>query len=211
MDEGFEEEAPSDPVSGEFKEQLDLVLVSEGSPHSVPVSGGPVSSVPVSEGSPDSTPDYEPPGSQPDYEAPGSKPPEFHRVSGGPSTLHGRPPDLPHRGSSTLLGRPPDQPAGSRRRPPGSLRLCRSPGLRRHRRLINPLSRGSWTPHELCGCSGRPPGRPPNLCACSGRPPGRPPELCACSGRPPGRPPELCFCFCFTCAAGLDERSTDED
>ncbi|MEQ2249958.1 hypothetical protein ILYODFUR_034891 [Ilyodon furcidens] len=140
IDEDFEEEAPPDPVSGEFKEQLVLILVSEGSPDSVPVSGSPVGSVPVSEGSADSTPDYEAPGSQPDYEAPGSqpdyeapgsKPLDFHRVSGGPSMLHGRPPDLPHRGCSTLLGWPPDQPAGSRRRrrPPRSLRLCRSPTL----------------------------------------------------------------------------------
>ncbi|KAK5610357.1 hypothetical protein CRENBAI_006385 [Crenichthys baileyi] len=94
IDTGFEEEAPPDPVSGEFKEQLVLILLSEGSPDSVPVSGGPVGSVPVSEGSPDSMSDHEAPGSQPDYEVPGSKPPEFHRASGGPSTLHGRTPDL---------------------------------------------------------------------------------------------------------------------
>ncbi|MED6274397.1 hypothetical protein CHARACLAT_015970 [Characodon lateralis] len=105
IDEGFEEEAPPDPVSGEFKEQLVLVLVSEGSSDFVPLSSGPVGSVPVSEGSPDSTPVYEAPGSQPVYEAPGSqavyeapasKSPEFHKVSGGHSTLSGRPPDLPH-------------------------------------------------------------------------------------------------------------------
>ncbi|MEQ2242632.1 hypothetical protein ILYODFUR_037903 [Ilyodon furcidens] len=129
-DEGFEEGVPPDPVSGEFKEQLVLVLASEGSPDFVPVSVGPVGFVPVSEGLPDSTPVYQVPGSQPVYEAPGSNPPEFHSVSGGPSMLHGRPPDLPHRGSSTLLGWPPDQPAGS----------CRS------RRVIRPLSRGSWSP-----------------------------------------------------------------
>ncbi|KAK5604200.1 hypothetical protein CRENBAI_021316 [Crenichthys baileyi] len=51
-DEGFEEEAPPDPVSGEFKEQLVLVLVSKGSPDSVPVSGDPVGSASASEGSP---------------------------------------------------------------------------------------------------------------------------------------------------------------
>ncbi|MEQ2189825.1 hypothetical protein GOODEAATRI_029365 [Goodea atripinnis] len=103
IDEGFEEEAPPDPVSGEFKEQLFLVLVTEVSPDSVPVSGRPAGSASASEGSP------------------GSTPPEFHRVSGG---------------SSTLLGRPPDQPAGSRRRPPRSLCFCRPPRLcRRSPRL----------------------------------------------------------------------------
>ncbi|KAK5608269.1 hypothetical protein CRENBAI_001687 [Crenichthys baileyi] len=40
IDEGFEEEAPPDPVSGEFKEQLFLVLVSEGSPGSASASEG---------------------------------------------------------------------------------------------------------------------------------------------------------------------------
>ncbi|KAK5601281.1 hypothetical protein CRENBAI_001768 [Crenichthys baileyi] len=79
-DEGFEEEAPPDPVTEGFKEQLVLVRASKDSPGSVPVSGG-------SPGTVKSKPD--------------SKPPEFHRVSGGPSILLSRPPD---RGSSTLLG-----------------------------------------------------------------------------------------------------------
>ncbi|KAK5600597.1 hypothetical protein CRENBAI_010403 [Crenichthys baileyi] len=186
--EGFEEGAPPDPVSEGFKEQFVLVLVSE------PSSKGSPGSASASEG------------------LPGSTPPEFHRVSGG---------------SSTLLGRPPDQPAGSRRRPPRSLRFCRPPRLcRRSPRLRRRPPRTLWCrscrppelgacsgrphgrppelgaclgrphgrPPELGACSGRPHGRPPELCACSGRPPGRPPELCACSGRPPGRPPELCAC-----------------
>ncbi|KAK5601986.1 hypothetical protein CRENBAI_018173 [Crenichthys baileyi] len=123
-DEGFEDEPPPDPVPEWFekklvlvstskagdeglrtnrrlilsiKERLVLVLASKGLPGSVPVSEGPVGSVPVSGGSPGTV------NSKPD-----SKPPEFLRVLGGSSTLHGRRPDLPDRGSSTLLGRPPD-------------------------------------------------------------------------------------------------------
>ncbi|KAK5622912.1 hypothetical protein CRENBAI_022517 [Crenichthys baileyi] len=57
IDEGFEEEALPDPVFGEFKEQLFLVLVSEGSPDSVPVSGGPAGSASASEGSPGHVPE----------------------------------------------------------------------------------------------------------------------------------------------------------
>ncbi|KAK5614346.1 hypothetical protein CRENBAI_003181 [Crenichthys baileyi] len=126
--EEFKEEVPPDPVSEGFKEQLVLVLASEGPPDSpsasegppdsasVPVSEGPVGSVPVSEGPAGSFPFSEgspgtvkaKPDSKPDCK-PDSKPPEFHRVSGGSSTLHGRPPDLPSRGSSTLLCRPPDR------------------------------------------------------------------------------------------------------
>ncbi|MEQ2251643.1 hypothetical protein ILYODFUR_013232 [Ilyodon furcidens] len=84
---------------------------------------------------------------------PDSKPPEFHRVSGGSSTLHGQSPDLSHRGSSTLLCRspdrlcfwcrPPDQESSTLPgRPPDresstllsqSRRLCRPPSLRLHR------------------------------------------------------------------------------
>ncbi|KAK5608194.1 hypothetical protein CRENBAI_002723 [Crenichthys baileyi] len=108
-DEGFEEEAPPDPVSEGFTEQLVLVLASEGPPDSASVSEGPVGDASAYEGSagtvkakPDSKPD--------------SKPPEFHRVSGGSSTLLGRPPD---QGSSSLLGQPPDHQF-FRRRPPQS-------------------------------------------------------------------------------------------
>ncbi|KAK5603172.1 hypothetical protein CRENBAI_014405 [Crenichthys baileyi] len=102
-DEVFEEEAPLDPVPEGFNEQFVLVLASEprdeGSPGAASASEGSPGSASASEGSP---------GSQPDYEALVFRPPEFHRVSGG---------------SSTLLGRPPDQPAGSHRRPPQSLWL----------------------------------------------------------------------------------------
>ncbi|MED6236638.1 hypothetical protein ATANTOWER_012055 [Ataeniobius toweri] len=53
-DEGFEEEAPPDPISEVFKVQLVLVLASEGPPDAASVSEGPVSSASASEGSPDS-------------------------------------------------------------------------------------------------------------------------------------------------------------
>ncbi|KAK5612278.1 hypothetical protein CRENBAI_016266 [Crenichthys baileyi] len=53
-DEGFEEEAPPDPVSKGFKVQLVLVLASEGPPDAASVSEGPVGSASASEGSPGS-------------------------------------------------------------------------------------------------------------------------------------------------------------
>ncbi|KAK5603426.1 hypothetical protein CRENBAI_007950 [Crenichthys baileyi] len=82
---------------------------SEGSPGSASASEGSPGSASASEGSPGSASASEGlPGTvrpKPDSK-PDSNPPEFHRVSGGSSTLRGRPPDLPSRGSSTLL--PPD-------------------------------------------------------------------------------------------------------
>ncbi|MEQ2223099.1 hypothetical protein ILYODFUR_033296 [Ilyodon furcidens] len=124
--EGFEEEAPPDPVSEEFKEHVILVLASMGLPGSVPVSEGPVGSVLVCEGPSGSVPVSEGPsgsvpvsgglpgtasaseGSPGTVKAkPDSKPPEFHRVSGGSSTLHGRPlichPDAPLLCSGSLV------------------------------------------------------------------------------------------------------------
>ncbi|KAK5624099.1 hypothetical protein CRENBAI_015015 [Crenichthys baileyi] len=104
--------------------------VTEGSPGSASASEGSPGSASASEGSPGSASASE--GSH------GSMPPEFHRVSGG---------------SSTLLGRPPDQPAGSRRRPPQSLRFCRLPRLcrrspRLRRRPPRTLCCKSWRPPE---------------------------------------------------------------
>ncbi|KAK5605906.1 hypothetical protein CRENBAI_004010 [Crenichthys baileyi] len=81
IDEGFEEEALPDSVSGEFKVQLFLVPVTEGPPDSVPVSGGPAGSASASEGSPGSasasegSPDIA--NSKPDSKSADSKPPGF--------------------------------------------------------------------------------------------------------------------------------------
>ncbi|KAK5624098.1 hypothetical protein CRENBAI_015014 [Crenichthys baileyi] len=155
-DKGFEEEAPPDPDSEGFKEQLVLVLASEGPADSASVSEGPVGAASASEGTPGSASGYEgspdsKPGSKPDSK-PDSKPPEFHQVSGG---------------SSTLLGRPPDRHF-LRCRPPRSLRLCWPPCLRLRR----------WPPRPLHLC--RPPRlrrRPPRTLCCRFW---RPPELCAC-------------------------------
>ncbi|MEQ2246437.1 hypothetical protein ILYODFUR_038438, partial [Ilyodon furcidens] len=162
-DEGFEEEAPLDPVSEGFKEQLVLVLASEGPPDSAPVSKGPAGSVSASEGLPGSASVSEgSPGTmkpKPDF-----KPPEFHRVPGGSSMLHGRPPDLPSRRSSTLLSRPPD-PGSSTLfgRPPDRQFLRHRPRtlLFSHRRFPDQpaSSRRCWSP-RLC----RQPPRSLRLC-----------------------------------------------
>ncbi|KAK5606114.1 hypothetical protein CRENBAI_000300 [Crenichthys baileyi] len=155
LDEEFKEEAPPDPVSGDFKEQFVLVLASEPRGEGLPGSAS------ASEGLPGSASASEGlPGSASASEGlPGSAS-ASEGLPGSASASEGLP---------GIPGRPPELCACSGR-PPGR-------------------------PPELCACSGRPPGRPPELCACSGRPPGRPPELCACSGRPLGRPPELCACF----------------
>ncbi|XP_047243632.1 leucine-rich repeat extensin-like protein 5 [Girardinichthys multiradiatus] len=167
-----------------FEDQPSPIKVREGfedGPPLFPMPEGSMGQIDVLPKAPDSTPDYGVPDSTPDYRAPDSTPDSKLRGS-SEVPLHGQPPD---RGSSTLLGRPPDQPAGSRccRRPPRSLPLCRSPGLRRRHRLIRPLSSESWTPPELYARTGRPPGHTSEICARTGRPPGRPPELCARTGQ----------------------------
>ncbi|KAK5609430.1 hypothetical protein CRENBAI_009586 [Crenichthys baileyi] len=80
-DKGFEDEPPLDPVPVS-KGPQDSASASEGTVGAASASEGPVGSVPVSEvplGTVKSKLD-----SKPD-----SKPPEFHRVSGGFSMLHG--------------------------------------------------------------------------------------------------------------------------
>ncbi|KAK5618430.1 hypothetical protein CRENBAI_018464 [Crenichthys baileyi] len=89
LDEGFEEEAPPDPVSGDFKEQFVLVLASEPRDEGLPGSAS------ASEGSPGSASASEgSPGSASASEgSPGirGRPPELCACSGRPP---GRPPEL---------------------------------------------------------------------------------------------------------------------
>ncbi|KAK5613633.1 hypothetical protein CRENBAI_018492 [Crenichthys baileyi] len=63
-DEGFKEEAPPDPVSEGFKVQLVLVLVSEGPPDAASASEGSAGTAAASEGSPGHVPE-EPVGGLP--------------------------------------------------------------------------------------------------------------------------------------------------
>ncbi|KAK5618161.1 hypothetical protein CRENBAI_021405 [Crenichthys baileyi] len=102
-DDEFEDQPPPEPVPERFEKELVLVLASEprdkrGPPDSASVSEGPVGAASASEGSPGSASASEgSPGSASASEGspgtvkakPDSKPPEFHRVSGGSSTLHG--------------------------------------------------------------------------------------------------------------------------
>ncbi|KAK5600670.1 hypothetical protein CRENBAI_013118 [Crenichthys baileyi] len=162
-----------EPVPEGFeKEMLVLTVASEGPPDSASASEvwpfhvpeKPVGGLPPRPGSEhllgffwgvlmELKPDFKSAGATPDSK-PDSKPPEFHRVSRGPSTLHGWPPDLPHRGSSILLGRPPDR--GS------STLLGRCPDRLLFRR--RPPDRGSST------LLGRPPDQPAGSC-CLRQPP----------------------------------------
>ncbi|KAK5619619.1 hypothetical protein CRENBAI_011136 [Crenichthys baileyi] len=128
LDEGFEEEAPPDPVSGDFKGQFVLVLASEprdegspgnasaseGSPGAASASEGSPGAASASEGSPDATSASEgSPGAASASEgSPGSasegspgirgRPPELCACSGRPP---GRPPEL-----CPCWGRPPGRP-----------------------------------------------------------------------------------------------------
>ncbi|KAK5613442.1 hypothetical protein CRENBAI_021631 [Crenichthys baileyi] len=96
LDEGFEEEAPPDPVSGDFKEQFVLVLASE------PRGEGSPGSASASEGSPGSASASEgSPGSASASEgSPGSA-----SASEGSPGIRGRPPEL-----CACSGRPPGRP-----------------------------------------------------------------------------------------------------
>ncbi|KAK5601747.1 hypothetical protein CRENBAI_021331 [Crenichthys baileyi] len=150
-DEGFEEEAPPDLVPEEFKDHFVLVLASEtraeGSPGSASASEGLPGIASASEGSPGIASASE--GSPGIASASEGSP-------GAASASEGS-----HDAASASEGLP-----GLRRWPPGSLRLCRSPGPRRRHRLIRVLSSGSWTRPELYARTGRPPGRLPELCFC---------------------------------------------
>ncbi|MEQ2214529.1 hypothetical protein XENOCAPTIV_010939, partial [Xenoophorus captivus] len=153
--EGFEDKPPPIQVRDGFEDGPPLLPMPEGSVGGLPptIAPGPSDYAPELTDFVAGLTDVLP-------KAPDSMPDSKFRCS---STRRGRPPD---RGSSTLLSRPPNQPADPRccRRPPRSLCPCPSQGLHRCRRLIRPLSSGSWTPLELCACSGRPPGHPPELC-----------------------------------------------
>ncbi|KAK5603517.1 hypothetical protein CRENBAI_005931 [Crenichthys baileyi] len=92
-DEEFEKEAPSDPAPEGFKEQFVLVLVSE------PRDEGSPGAASASEGSPGFASISEgSPGSQPVYEAPGSQP-VYEALA------HCHPPEL-----CACWGRPPSRP-----------------------------------------------------------------------------------------------------
>ncbi|KAK5605951.1 hypothetical protein CRENBAI_002963 [Crenichthys baileyi] len=93
-DEGFEEEAPPDPVSGVFKEQFVLVLASErrdeGSPGAASASEGSPGAASASEGSPGaaSASEGSPGAASASEGSPGipGRPPELCACSGRPNT-----------------------------------------------------------------------------------------------------------------------------
>ncbi|KAK5602242.1 hypothetical protein CRENBAI_015062 [Crenichthys baileyi] len=138
-DEGFEEEAPLDPVPEWFKEQFVLVLASEPRHEGIEEEA---LSDPVPEGFKE----------------------QFVLV------LASEPRDEGSPAAASASEGSPGSASGSE----GSL--------------------GSQPVYEALAHW-----RPPELCACWGRPPGRPPELCFCfwpSCHSPHRPPwSGCFCF----------------
>ncbi|KAK5622940.1 hypothetical protein CRENBAI_022107 [Crenichthys baileyi] len=144
LDEGFEEEAPPDPVSGDFKEQFVLVLASEsrdeGLPGAASASEGSPGAASASEGSPGATSASE--GSPGAVSASEGSPGTASASEGSPGAASASEglPGSASEGSPGIPGRPPELCACSGR-PPGR-------------------------PPDLCACSGRPPGRPPELCAC---------------------------------------------
>ncbi|KAK5621650.1 hypothetical protein CRENBAI_023915 [Crenichthys baileyi] len=148
VDEGFEEEAPSDAGAGGFKERFVLVLAfeprDEGSPGSASGSEGSPGSASGSEGSPGSASGSE--GSPGSASASEGSPGSASASEGSPgsaSASEGSPGSASaSEVSPGIPGRPPELCACSGR-PPGR-------------------------PPELCACSGRPPGSLPELCACSG-------------------------------------------
>ncbi|KAK5612123.1 hypothetical protein CRENBAI_026157 [Crenichthys baileyi] len=104
-DEGFEDELPPEPVPEGFEKELVLVLASEPRDEGFEEEAPPN---PVSEGFKEQLVLVLPAKGSPGTvkSKPDSKPPEFHRVPGGSSTHHGRPPDLPsrkHFGSPSLF------------------------------------------------------------------------------------------------------------
>ncbi|KAK5600588.1 hypothetical protein CRENBAI_010394 [Crenichthys baileyi] len=156
-DEGFEEEALSDPVPEDFKEQLVLVLASEPRDEGLPGAAS------ASEGSPGAASASE--GSPGAASASEGSP-------GAASASEGSP------GAASASEGSPGSASASEGSPGSASASEGSPGS---------ASASEGSPGSASASEGS-----PGLRRC-------PPEPCACWGRPPGRPPELCPCFGPSC------------